>query len=266
MKHKILVKLAVVLIMISVSFVYYFVKNYANDPIIMDHETGGNQVNSENPVPEVLIVDISGEVINPQILELKKSSRVYEAINKAGGLTSKADLSMINLAGQLKDEQKIFIPALEKDTLTPGPIHVVEAELSEDETAVYVSIFGEIERPSVMKISENSRIFNVVELAGGLTEKADTGTINLAEKVLDGMKIYIPDKEKVAEANQTSININTATIEQLKTLDGIGDATAKKIVDYRNANGFFQKTEDIMNVSGIGESKYNQIKSKIRIY
>ncbi|MFA5528080.1 MAG: SLBB domain-containing protein, partial [Peptostreptococcales bacterium] len=86
MKHKILVKLAVVLIMISVSFVYYFVKNYANDPIIMDHETGGNQVNSENPVPEVLIVDISGEVINPQILELKKSSRVYEAINKAGGL------------------------------------------------------------------------------------------------------------------------------------------------------------------------------------
>ena len=139
--------------------------------------------------------------------------------------------------------------------------------------------------PSLYELPENSRINDAIKTAGGMTDKADLSDVNLAYVLVDAMKVVIPKKElkkvtvkstnipkivttekSISEDNQATseiVNINSATKEQLKTLTGIGDATAQKIIDYRNEKGNFNSIEDIKNVSGIGENKYEKIKSKI---
>ena len=134
---------------------------------------------------------------------------------------------------------------------------------------------------------ENSRVNDAINIAGGATDKADLTNVNLAYVLADAMKIVIPKKEVKKSTNiikntpavitttmssfettvqgNNKININIATKEQLKTLTGIGDSTAQKIIDYRNEKGIFEKIEDIKNVSGIGDSKYEKIKDKISV-
>lgn len=130
---------------------------------------------------------------------------------------------------------------------------------------------------------EESRINDAINIAGGVTDKADLESVNLAYILSDEMKIVIPKKE-IKKANTTKsasivttsisttetneknkININRATKEELKNLAGIGDSTAEKIIDYREKNGNFNQIEDIKNVSGIGNSKYEKIKENICI-
>ena len=99
-------------------------------------------------------------------------------------------------------------------------------------------------------------------------EIADLSRVNLATIVSDEQKIVIPAKiefEEEAEDNEESglVNINTASKEKLMSLNGVGESTAQKIIDYREENGYFNSVEDIMNVSGIGESKFNKIKEYI---
>jgi len=153
---------------------------------------------------------------------------------------------------------------------------------------IFVDVGGEVNNPGLYELDENSRINDAINIAGGITDKADLTDVNLAYILSDAMKIIIPKKEvkkvtvkststpkvvtteiNISESGQQvsegKININTATKEQLKTLTGIGDATAGKIIDYRNKNGKFNSIEDIKNVSGIGESKYEKIKEKINI-
>ena len=120
-------------------------------------------------------------------------------------------------------------------------------------------------------------------MAGGVKENADLTNINLAQVLEDGVKIYIPIKEeqvleektsknvevnniKLEDSNKTNIvNINTANQTQLETLPGIGASTALKIINYRKQNGKFNNIEDIKQVSGIGESKFNKIKNFIKV-
>lgn len=154
---------------------------------------------------------------------------------------------------------------------------------------IQIHISGAVCSPGVVSVSENARLADVIEAAGGLKEKSDLSFINLASFVSDGSKIYIPfigetpyfiesmnTPTKVEsevghnyESNENQlnkkININTATVTQLCTLSGIGQSTAKKIIAYREANGDFKKIEDILLVSGIGESKFNNIKDFIYV-
>lgn len=152
-----------------------------------------------------------------------------------------------------------------------------EEPAAEDEEAssslsIYVDISGAVASPGVYAVAPGTRLFEVVKLAGGLTESADTNSVNQAACVEDGEKVIIPDRNAApgdaaaapAEdpAAMRLININTAAKEELTTLNGIGDAIAGRIIEYRSANRFKSK-EDIMSVKGIGKGIYEKIKDDI---
>lgn len=134
---------------------------------------------------------------------------------------------------------------------------------------ICVYVVGEVNLPGVFEVDYGMRIYELIELAGGKTENADVSRINLAKILEDEEKVTIPKKVIIEESESilegTVININSASVEKLSTLNGIGKSTAEKIVKYRNENGYFNSIEDLMNVSGIGESKFNNIKDDIEV-
>ncbi len=147
-------------------------------------------------------------------------------------------------------------------------------EINSKDGKIAVYIAGEVLNPGVYYIEENSRIVDLLELCGGTTQLADISDINLAEKLEDSDKIEIPkrnsqidiinDEEEIEESDNSGnlININTASKDELKNLKGVGDTLAQNIIDYRKNNKFYS-VEDILNVNGIGQSKYEQIKEYI---
>lgn len=155
-------------------------------------------------------------------------------------------------------------------------------------TEIVVHIIGEVKKSGVVSLEEGARLIDAIKKAGGETKNADLSQVNLAYKLKDGDKIYIPNKnEKITEyivqgngdnivsvgeepennlkGENKKVNINTANQEELDTLPGIGETTAQKIIEYRETNGKFNKIEDLQNVKGIGESKYSEIKDKITV-
>lgn len=138
-----------------------------------------------------------------------------------------------------------------------------------DEICVY--IVGEISCPGIYYVKDGSRLHDVVEAAGGFTEEAATEYINLASTVCDGEKIVVysisqvENSEIVLEEDSALININTADVEKLMTLPGIGKSKANDIIKYRESNGRFEAKEDIMKVSGIKEAAYEKIKEYITV-
>ncbi len=160
-------------------------------------------------------------------------------------------------------------------------INTEEETIEKEENEIIVHITGEVENEGIVKIEKDSRLADVIEEAGGATNEADLSKINLAYTVKDGQKIYIPNVEEdlkeeyitdeagegvlPEEGNikQEKVNINTAKQTELETLSGIGPSTALKIINYRNENGEFKQIEDIKNVPGIGESKFENIKEDI---
>ena len=147
---------------------------------------------------------------------------------------------------------------------------------------IIVHIDGEVLNPGIVYLTENSRILDAINASGGLTDVADSSKVNLAYTLKDGQKVHIPSiyDEEVSyitddagsnvivpdNAGKSSlININNASAKDLEALPGIGESTALKIVDYRNKNGSFKTIEDIKNVNGIGESKFNMLKNYICI-
>lgn len=141
---------------------------------------------------------------------------------------------------------------------------------------IYVHICGEVNTPGVYIVKENSRLIDLVELAGGLTKDA-TNSVNLAQIVSDGQRIEILSVEdeknllknnSIPEENKISsnlVNINTATINELMTLTGIGSSKAKSIISYRDSNNGFKSIEELMNIEGIKEGVFNKIKDSITI-
>ena len=164
-------------------------------------------------------------------------------------------------------------------------------EIKEEESnskKVIVDIKGMINNPGVYEVDSDLRVNDVIELAGGLKEGADTSNINLAKLVSDEMTIIIYSTEEVLEkfkqevcicncpyiqndacinSNNDSnlININTAGIEELTTLTGIGDVKAEAIIKYRSEVGKFKTKEELLNVEGIGEALFEKIKDNITV-
>ncbi|NRT89826.1 helix-hairpin-helix domain-containing protein [Clostridium beijerinckii] len=143
---------------------------------------------------------------------------------------------------------------------------------------IVVEIKGEVKKPDVYTMSENSIVKDLIDISGGLTENADLSNINRAKKLQDHELIYILNKndenKEIQTVNSNSsnkdssdkkININSATLDQLKTLNGIGDSKAKGIIEYREKNGGFKSIEEIKNVSGIGDNMFERIKEQIEI-
>lgn len=140
---------------------------------------------------------------------------------------------------------------------------------------ITIHITGEVNNPGIVILDEGARIVDALEAAGGETQNADINKLNLAYVLDDGEKLYIPgkneeEKEYITRGNgnqteTTKVNINTAQIEELSTLPGIGEATANKIIEYRKENGKFEKIEDIKNVPGIGDSKFQNIKEMLKV-
>lgn len=143
-----------------------------------------------------------------------------------------------------------------------------ELEKNKYEGKIAVYITGEVKNPGVYYVDEGSRLEALIEICGGLNEDADVSELNLAEKLNDADKIDVPkiivNAQEDEEENNDSglININTASKEELKTLNGIGDTLADNIINYRK-NSKFETIEDLLNVNGIGQSKYNAIKEYI---
>lgn len=139
-------------------------------------------------------------------------------------------------------------------------------------SAIYVHVCGAVNTPGVVMLPEGSRGQDALDAAGGFAPEASEDFINLAELLTDGMQLYFPTREE-AESLQESereeqsnlININTAGVELLCTLPGIGEARAKAIVEYRESNGNFETIEDIMQVSGIKDSAFGKIKDLITV-
>lgn len=143
-----------------------------------------------------------------------------------------------------------------------------------DTNTIVVYICGAVKESKVITLNENSRICDAIDAVGGLTDEADLTNINLAYILEDGEKIYIPKKGEETQNISTSynntstsskININKATQTELETIPGVGPSTALKIINYRKENGKFSNIEDIKNVSGIGDAKFNNIKEYITV-
>ena len=163
---------------------------------------------------------------------------------------------------------------------------IVEPKEEVKEVKIMVDIKGEVNSPGCFEVSDNLRVKDVIELAGGLTKNADTSSINLSAKVHDEMVIVIDKKGEVTNkiesdakvstnTSKTSIttttkpkgkiSINKGTLKELTTLTGIGESKAKKIIEYREKNGPFKTLEDIKKVSGIGDAIFAKIKDNITL-
>ncbi len=182
-----------------------------------------NQENDE----EKIYIYITGQVNNPGVVILSEGSRIVDAIEVAGGITSKADISKVNLVYVLQDGMKVNIPS--------------ENDLKTNPDFEYITMSS-----GDLKNDEN--------LSGSNTSNSD-----------DSSELSSNSSSQENSSKNSIVNINTATQTELETLPGIGPSIALKIINYRKENGKFSKIEDIKNVSGVGDSKFESIKKFITV-
>lgn len=193
-----------------------------------------------------------------------------------GGCTGKKDDIIV------LDEAVINADSLLEDSLRESD-GLQENQSSEqtDPNIMCVYVCGAVDSPGVYMLSGDIRVIDAITAAGGMREDAGEKYINLASKVCDGEKIYVPTTVEIEEAfaagdetlysivnvskedSSELININSADKDQLMTLPGIGASKADKIIEYREKNGGFKSTEDLMLISGIKQGLYNKVKDKI---
>lgn len=168
----------------------------------------------------------------------------------------------------------------------PAAIHLEPAPPTATPLPWQVYVNGEVNQPGVYVVEPGMIVDDAINLAGGLTAQADADRVNLALRLADGMQVFVPavgetvvlptepapvveeaggDDAAASLPSGAKINLNTATLEELDSLPGVGPSTAQKIIDYRTQNGPFARIEDVMNVPGIGESKFNDMKALITV-
>jgi competence protein ComEA len=163
---------------------------------------------------------------------------------------------------------ELSLPRASRDAAGSGPASSVGGP-------VVVAAAGAVVHPGVYRVTSGARVIDVVQAAGGPTPDADVDRVNLAAKVADGERVYLPRKGEAvvdlasngsaAASAPSIIDLNTATLEQLDALPGVGPATAQAIVDYRTQHGRFRRVDDLLEVRGIGEAKLAQLRPRVRV-
>ena len=215
-----------------------------------------------------------------QQLEIKRKDNILRSYYSGNG----TGIIKLESAGSTADE--IELMQEEKENIKSGNTEDLEetgdyeGRLNEN-GIIKVYICGEVRNPGVYDIENGARVIDLLEIAGGEGKDACLEIINLAETVFDGQRIYIPSLEEISSSNflffgsdyqenrnyaeSRTININNAGLTELESLPGIGPVTANNIIEYRNKTGLFKAKEEIKNVTGIGEKKYEKIKKYISI-
>ena len=189
--------------------------------------------------------------------ELKSQSLEYTTEQKRAVIA--LSLVAIFVAGVL------FLSSRGEAVETPA-IKVIESAPSK---MLLVHVAGEVKRPGVYPVIDGSRVVDAISAAGGARKGVDLSVINLARKVVDGEQIYLgvkPEKKKVgSKVFSGTVYINRASISQFDSLSGIGPVLAKRIVDYRSANGPFVDIAELQKVPGIGMKTFERIKSRLSL-
>lgn len=209
-------------------------------------------------------------------------------------------LTEVSVSGEAQENREKAGEASEKDGESVSGEKETDADKPEKETkeeTIVVYVCGAVKREGIVKLPAGSRIYEAVEQAGGMTEKAASSWLNQAEVLTDGARVYVPDEEEVKDAeagnkagtadnagsikkpggtgssgisgkgagNDGKVNINEASKEELMTLTGIGEAKADSILEYRAEHGRFGSIEEIKEISGIKDGVFQKIKDKITV-
>ena len=170
--------------------------------------------------------------------------------------------------------------SIQTSTDRRGPSGLAAPAPSPTAATIIVDVAGWVRRPGVYDFRQGDRVIDAIRMAGGGRPGADLTSINLAAPLTDGQQIVVPRKGKLGAGGSGSggaavapgsggaeplINLNTATLDQLESLPGIGPALGQRIIDYRQEHGSFRSVDDLLNVSGIGEKRLADLRSKVTV-
>ena len=169
------------------------------------------------------------------------------------------------------------VAAVSKDSSSEKEVNKEEKEESAEQDLITVDVKGAVKSPGLYDLPVGSRVHDAVQKAGGLTEEADSKSLNLAQKVSDEALVYVPTKGEEAASQQVAsgttpsiskekkVNLNKANLEELKQVKGLGGKRAQDIIDHREANGKFKSVDELKKVSGIGAKTIEKLKDYVTV-
>lgn len=169
------------------------------------------------------------------------------------------------------------VAAVSKETSTEKEVKKEEKEESAEQDLITVDVKGAVKSPGIYDLPVGSRVHDAVQKAGGLTEEADSKSLNLAQKISDEALVYVPTKGEEAASQQVAsgttastskdkkVNLNKASLEELKQVKGLGGKRAQDIIDHREANGKFKSVDELKKVSGIGAKTIEKLKDYVTV-
>ena len=169
------------------------------------------------------------------------------------------------------------VAAVSKESSSEKEIKKEEKEESPEQDLITVDVKGAVKSPGIYDLPVGSRVHDAVQKAGGLTEEADSKSLNLAQKVSDEALVYVPTKGEEAASQQAAsgttpstskdkkVNLNKASLEELKQVKGLGGKRAQDIIDHREANGKFKSVDELKKVSGIGAKTIEKLKDYVTV-
>lgn len=169
------------------------------------------------------------------------------------------------------------VSAVSKDSSSEKEVKKEEKEESPEQDLITVDVKGAVKSPGIYDLPVGSRVHDAVQKAGGLTDEADSKSLNLAQKVSDEALVYVPTKGEEAASQQAAsgttpstskekkVNLNKASLEELKQVKGLGGKRAQDIIDHREANGKFKSVDELKKVSGIGAKTIEKLKDYVTV-